>query len=91
VVTAPVARTIFRIVELPVSATKRLPAPSSATPRGWSNSAAAPVPSALPGVSGEPASVVTIPVAMAIFRIVLLPESATKRLPAPSLVRPAGA
>ena len=35
VVTAPVATTILRMVWLLQSATKRLPLPSAATPKGW--------------------------------------------------------
>ena len=47
VVTTP-SGVIFRMVSLAVSATKRLPAPSTATPEGQLKRAAAPVPSALP-------------------------------------------
>ena len=75
------AMTIFRIVLS--SVTKRLPAPSLAIPDGMENCAAGPVPSLLPQFPGEPARVVTAPVATTIFRIVV--PATTKRLPAPSL------
>ena len=53
VVTTP-AGVILRIVLLPVSATYTLPALSTATPSGWANRAALPVPSALPELPGQP-------------------------------------
>ena len=71
-VTTPVATTTFRIVWLYSSTTKRLPAPSLAMLDGEENRASAPVPSALLGFRGEPARVVTAPVAMTTFRIVSL-------------------
>ena len=74
---------------LPESATKTLPAPSTATPLGQLKRAAAPVPSALPDEPAVPASVVTTPAGV-IFRMVLLPVSATKTLPAPSTATPWG-
>ena len=51
-------------------------------PDGEPKRASAPGPSTLPDSPGAPASVVTAPVAMTTFMIVL--PSATKRLPAPS-------
>src|ERR1035437_5927547 len=80
---------IFRMVLLLVSATKTLPAPSTATPLGNLKRAAAPVPSALPDEPAVPASVVTTPLGV-IFRMVLLFVSATKTLPAPSTATPEG-
>ena len=53
VVTTPAGVT-FRIVLLQVSATYTLPALSTATPSGWQNRAALPVPSALPEASRQP-------------------------------------
>ena len=88
VVTTPVV-VIFRTVWLLESATKTLPAPSTATPWGPLKWAPAPVPSALPDKPAVPASVVTTPVAV-IFRMVWLSESATKTLPAPSTATPQG-
>ena len=87
VVTTPVPRTTLRILWLPMSATKRLPMPSRATPSAMSNCAAAPVPSAKPWIP-EPASVVTTPVEMTTWRIAKLSE--TKRWSAPSPVIPIG-
>src|ERR1035437_3983975 len=88
VVTTP-AEVTFRIVELSESATKTLPALSTATPDGLENRAAVPEPSALPQFPALPASVVTAP-AEVTFRIVLLPESATKTLPTASTATPDG-
>ena len=85
-VTTP-AGVIFRMSALPSSATKTLPAPSTATPQGLLRRAAAPVPSALPGEPAVPANVVTTPVAV-IFRMVWLLVSATKTLSAPSTATP---
>ena len=53
------------------------------------NRAALPVPSVKPGILAEPASVVTTPSGV-IFRIVLLPQSATMGLPLPSIAMPRG-
>jgi hypothetical protein len=50
--------------------------PSAGSPSGRLKRAAGPVPSVLPVVPGEPASVVTTPVAMTSFRIVWLLLSA---------------
>ena len=81
---------IFRIVLLLISATYRLPPPSTAIPQGPLNLAALPIPSALPGnAPEEPAKVVTTP-ADVIFRTVLLPQSATNTFPSPSTATPAG-
>ena len=75
-VTTPVG-VIFRMVLLPQSATKTLPDPSTVTLWGSLKRAAAPVLSVLPDKPAVPASVVTTPVGV-IFRMVLLPKSATK-------------
>lgn len=97
VVTTPLVVT-FRMQLLPASATNRLSAPSTVKPENDQREekpdklklAAAPVPSALPPYcDADPASVVTTPAAV-IFRMVLLPESATKTLPAPSAGTPLG-
>src|SRR5436190_413562 len=58
-------------------------------PEGLLNRAALPVPSALPLFPVSPASVVTIPTDV-ILRMVLLPASATYRLPAASTATPCG-
>ena len=60
VVTTP-AGVIMRTRQLLASVTKTLPAASTAMPRGKANSAAAPVPSALPDTLACPAIVVTTP------------------------------
>src|ERR1019366_3318022 len=77
------------MVLLPLSATNTLPALSTATPQGYLNRAALPVPSALPEVPARPASVVTTPAGVT-FRIVQLTSSATNMLPAPSTATPVG-
>src|SRR6478609_9888666 len=79
VVTSP-AGVILRITALSSSATYTLPALSTATPFGKLNRAALPEPSVLPKVSAWPARVVTVP-SLVILRMVLLPVSATYRLP----------
>ena len=68
--TESVATSIRRIVLLPESQTIRLPAPSLATEYGKANRATIPVPSVLPAFPGEPANVVTAPVAMSTRRVV---------------------
>ena len=78
---------IFRMVLLPVSATKTLPAPSTAMPWGSLKRAAAPVPSALPDEPAVPASVVTTPARRDLPDGVVA-VSATKTLPAPSTATP---
>jgi hypothetical protein len=88
VVTAPVATTIFRMARLFPSATKRFPAPSLARPIGVLKRAAVPVPSVLPEIPGDPARVVTAPVASTTWRMVLLRVSATNSKPAPSVAKP---
>src|SRR5439155_322489 len=87
VVTTPAGVT-FRIVLLPLSATKTLPELSTATPEGRLNRAALPVPSSLPS-SYHPASFVTTP-ADVTSRIFLLSLSATKTFPALSTPTPQG-
>ena len=76
VVTTP-SPVILRIVELLASVTYRLPAESTTIPVGFENSAALPVPSWVPRLLGEPATVVTTP-AEVILRMVALPVSQTK-------------
>src|SRR5262245_26812924 len=88
VVVSPVAVT-RRIVWLPVSATYRVPEPSTAIPDGFQKRAANPEPSALPLLPANPASVVTLPFG-AIRRIVWLPESATYSTPATSIATARG-
>src|ERR1035441_3201001 len=78
VLTAPFGGVIFRMVLLAIPATKTLPAPSTATPKGAQNRASLPVPSALPWLPVTPAKVLTTPLD-AIFRIVLLPVSTTEQ------------
>ena len=78
------------MVWLLVSATKRLPLPSTATPQGYLNRAATPVPSAEPPNPAIPARVVTALVATTILRMVWLQVSATIRLPLPSAATPLG-
>ena len=80
VVTTPACVTLRRR-SLSRSATTRSPLASKAIPLGEENDAAAPVPSARPGVP-EPARVVTAPAAV-ILRIELL--SVTKALPKESI------
>ena len=89
VVTTP-PDAIFRIARLFESATYTLPALSTATPAGPLKRAAAPVPSAVPGLPAVPASVVTTPPDV-IIRIVWLPVSPTYTLPAASTATPTGA
>ena len=67
---------ILRTVWFPVSATQRLPLPSTATPWGPEKRAAEPVPSRLPLEPGIPATVVVTPVGV-IFRMTWLEVSAT--------------
>src|SRR5512143_4366143 len=86
--TSPDAMSIFRMVLLPVSATYRL-VPSDVVPKGKLKVADVTGPSAEPGSPAEPVRVETSPDAMSIFRMVLLPESATYRL-VPSDVVPIG-
>src|SRR4030067_1010327 len=86
VVTRPPAVT-FRIVWLPESVTNRSP-PRAAIPPGNRNCAAGPVPSADPGVSRTPASVLTVPAAVTL-RIVWFPVSVTNTL-SPTTATPTG-
>ena len=85
---------ILRTSWLPVSVTKTLPAASTTTPVGPLNAAPPPVPSTEPGGvgGGEPASVFigAGDTVISIVLIVLLPLSATYRLPAESKARPWG-
>src|SRR6266581_43651 len=88
VVTTPVAMTIRRMVWLVLAATYRLvPLLSTARPWGRLNSAAAPVPSALPAVPAVPASVLTTPAGV-ILRMVWFLIPAVYRLPALSRTTP---
>ncbi len=67
---------------LPASLTySTLPAASRATPRGWENVAAVPMPSALP-VAALPASVLTAPLATPTARTLLFCQSPTYSTPA---------
>ena len=70
----------FLIVWLPLSATKRFPLASMATPRGWLKRALLPIPSALPRSFSFPAKFVTAP-SGAVLRIVFFPGSARNTLP----------
>ena len=70
---------------LPLSATRMLPASSSVIPDGFLNSAFAP--STKPSCP-VPAIVSTMP--FSIFRIRLLPLSATKRVPSEAIATPTG-
>ena len=90
VLIAPVAAATSRITQLPVSAMKRLPAPSSTTSIGKLSSAAvaAPPSPANPHAPPIPATVLIAPVAATTLRITQLPVSAMKRLPAPSRATP---
>src|SRR5262249_43096158 len=90
VVTAPLATITRRIVLFPASATSRFPSPSVARTVGDEKRAAAPVPSVAPDTPADPATVVTAPVATTTFRMMWFRESATNRLPEPSLARPCG-
>src|SRR5262249_15206304 len=72
---------ICLIVWLLVSVTKRVPSREQATPKGWLNLASEPLPSVDPFSPGEPQRVVGIVFDGVIFLIVLLPVSATKRVP----------
>src|SRR3990172_5726579 len=86
VVTVPAVVTL-RIVWSPESVTNRSP-PRAAIPPGNPNCPAGPVPSADPGVSRTPASVVTVPAAVTL-RIVWFPVSVTNTL-SPTTATPAG-
>src|SRR6266496_4340483 len=88
VVTTPEAMTIRRMVWLFLSATYRL-VPLLSTARTWGrlNSAAAPVPSALPAVPAVPARVLTTPAGV-ILRMVWFLIPAVYRLPALSRTTP---
>jgi hypothetical protein len=90
VVTLKSASAMARMLELPLSTTKRVPAPSTAIIFGLLKRAAAPMPSVVPATPALPATVVTAPVASTMRRIVLLSVSATKRLPLPSEIIPSG-
>jgi hypothetical protein len=93
VVVSPVF-VILRTSWLPVSVTKTLPAASTTRPVGPLNDADPPVPSTEPGGvgGGEPASVFIVAgdSVMSIVLMVLLPLSATYRLPSESKARPWG-
>jgi len=78
-VTAPAGVTT-RTLWLPVSATYRLPAASSARPVGDDRRATVPVPSTLPALP-PPTNVVTPPVAMTSLRTALFIASATHKTP----------
>jgi len=84
--TTPVVMTIARIRLLPLSVTKREPAPSRATPVGALKRAIVPMPSVLPAavpmLLPPPASVVTCLVEMTIIRNLLFLVSATYSRPA---------
>ena len=86
VVTVP-STAILRMVALPESTTKTLPAPSTAKPRGWLNKALGEAPSRRPAMPAMPADVVTTPDAVTL-RIVPLPVSATRTFPLPSTAIP---
>jgi hypothetical protein len=68
VLTTP-AGEIFRIVKLRVSATNRLPEPSTVIPEGLKNRALGPLPSRPPAEPAEPPTVLIVP-SEVIFRIV---------------------
>ena len=74
-VTTP-ADVTSRIIRFPVSATKTLPDPSTATPDGPEKRELLPVPSAKPAYPLKPATVVTTPAGVTL-RIVSVEVSAT--------------
>ena len=78
----------MRITLLKSSQTNTLSAASTVRPVGVLNAAAAPVPF-VNAATPEPARVVTTPAGVTL-RILLLPESATKTLPEPSMATPHG-
>ena len=92
VLIAPVAATTLRITQLPLSAMKRLPAPSRATPVVVLSSAAVagPPSPAKPDIPGVPATVLIWCVVASTLRMTKLPWSAMKRFPATSRATPAG-
>src|SRR5439155_182905 len=75
VLIVPVVAATLRMTQLPLSAMKRLPAPSRATPAGELSSAAvaAPPSPAKPQTHPAPATVLIVPVAAATMRMTQLP------------------
>src|SRR5204863_9386421 len=78
VLIVPVVAATLRMTQLPLSAMKRLPAPSRATPAGELSSAAvaAPPSPAKPQAHPAPATVLIVPVVAATLRMTQLPLSA---------------
>ena len=91
VLIVPVVATL-RMTQFPLSAMKRLPTPSRATPAGWLSSATvagppSPVKSNIPAI---PATVLIAPVVPSTLRTTELSWSAMKRSPAASRATPVG-